>query len=136
MKISLHKAANIFYVSYQALLAAARIGRLKHERIKGKYFVFEKDVQSYLANRYSREKRKFSGKIIHDKENLSPYYASKLLNKDLNFIYYEMRKGRLPFIKENRWYVIKLNDVEKYKVWMKNECFRDHSNSARCGKKP
>jgi len=116
--VSITEAAEINSVTRQAIYIAITKKRLKARKDSRHWLIDLVDLEEYRRSRYSRNKLTYNGELLfdNDKGYYSVNQAAKMLGVPAQKIYYETRIGTLPFEKKGGTLVLKLSDIENFKV--------------------
>lgn len=118
------EAAAYAHVTRQAIYLAMIKGLLKSEKRGGRKFITQYDLDEYRLNKYNRQRKTGSGEHVFniDRGLFSVPQICSILSAKLNVkisaqrIYYCLRKGYLPSYRHGSYWVIKLEDAEKFMV--------------------
>lgn len=116
--ISMAEAAKRYGVSKQAIYISVAAGKLKAEKIEGRWHINPVDLDAYWKTRYSRLKSKdvFGGLIYNPSEGrYSPNMLAKALGLATQKVYYALRHRGLSYEKHLHQYVIQVSDLEAVK---------------------
>lgn len=118
------EAAEYSHVTLQAIYLAMRKGHLKSEKKGHKRYLSQYDIDEYRLNKYNRMRKNRQGEEIFDIEKglFSVPQICRILSVKLGMkisvqrIYYCLREGYLPAYRHGSFWVIKLEDAEKFLV--------------------
>lgn len=108
-------------INPQCVKNAIHKQRLKAKKIDGRWIVKESEILDYLDNRHSRKLSRIDGVLIFDKQKgeYSVNEASDILQCNAQHIYYACKSKKIKCSKKRKAWVIKLEDIERYKKVMK-----------------
>lgn len=114
-KLTLSQASKLFGVTRQALWMAINKGLLKGVMYKGSWIIDRDDLIEYESLKYSRERSRFNGMPLYDKEKgeLSIHEAARLIGERPQRLYYLIRKGAIPAARKGSVIVIEYETLKK-----------------------
>lgn len=125
-EMSCPQAAKFSNVKPAAISLSIKEGRIKAEKIDGRWVIKKEDLEEYLKNRYKREKSIYKGEKRFDPEKgeMSPMMACKYIKekfgKDVSSqqIYHKMRTNQMDSIKKGCCWVVYKCDVDR--IWRRS----------------
>lgn len=107
----------ILKLTRQAIFVAIRKGKLIAHQENRKWYIYEKDMQTYRENKYRRDSSKFQGLPLFDPEQkqLSVAASAKFMGCTPQKIYYLARTGQIPHVRKGNAIVISYDDLLKLK---------------------
>ena len=117
--ISLGEAAKDAKVTRQAIYAAMKHRGLPARKVRGRWFLYKDDLDSYRANKYNRDMRKIDGEYVFDpdKGHFSVPQVQKIISATLGrpyscqHLYYMLRTGQLKGFRKGAAWVISKDDA-------------------------
>lgn len=117
--LTITEAAKELGVTGQAIYTAIRKGRLKAFQLETSplWRMRRKELNEYLASKFSRAHSMYKGKKVYDKElgEYSVREAGEFLGMPAQHLYHAIRTGTLPYIKKGCAYVLYKKELEEYK---------------------
>lgn len=116
--LTVAQAAKKLKVTRAAIYAAIAKDRLQTFKKDGKYLIHLKDLIIYESFRYSRDFSVRDGELVFDrnKGRCSVRDASSIMRVNDQKIYYWLRMGYLKHVRNGKFYVIDLKDIQNFSL--------------------
>lgn len=123
--VSVSEAARIKKVTRQAIYLAIKEKKLRAYRDGDSWRILLGDLYEYDKQRYSRENSVFNGELIFDESKgyVSFKKASEITKIPKQKLYYAARTGKLKFMKKNKSWVVKIDDLLVYQSYYSSKYF-------------
>ena len=130
--MNLNEIREEYGINPQCVKNAIHKQRLKAKKVNGRWMIKETDLHHYLDNRHSRKLSRINGALIFDKEKgeYSVNEASNILKCNPQHVYYACQSKKIKCSKKSKAWVIKLDDIERYKKVMKIGTPKDFGNNS------
>jgi excisionase family DNA binding protein len=116
--VSITEAARINNVTRQAIYVAIKLKKLRAKKDSTRWTIDLEDLEEYRSNKYSRTKSTFNGELLFDSGRglYSVKQVADIMGVPAQKIYYAIRSKSLPAEQKGAAWVIRTEDVEKYKM--------------------
>jgi excisionase family DNA binding protein len=114
--LTMSQAARKNGITRQAIFFAIKMKRLDAKKENGTWLISESALKEYSEKKYCRSKSRKEGELIFDKQKgfYSITEAAKILNKNVNHIYYLVRMGKLKTHRQGSAIVIEDKELHNY----------------------
>lgn len=121
MPLTIIEASQLLGITRHGVLLAIQAKRMKAKKVNNRWMIEPADINDYIFNRWNRDRSIFKGdlKFDPDKGELSIKSAAIRSKIDEQHLYYAIKKGYLPAKRKGKSWVINADEVDKYKVVMK-----------------
>lgn len=119
-RITISEGADLYNLSRQAIFIAITKGKLKAQKIRGKWRFYQKDWLEYRRQRYDRRFLYRNGRKVYDPENgiISPSMASKIFGVPIQRLYYLIRNHEIPCARSGPSYILDRNYILNNIDWI------------------
>lgn len=115
--MSITEIADLFLLTRQAVYIPLRKGKFPAKKHCGtRWKINFEDYKKYHQNRYSRKiAKKEDGSLVFDKDKgiYSVNEAADYLNRDVQWVYYRLRTGRIPAKRYRASWLIHIDELKK-----------------------
>jgi excisionase family DNA binding protein len=125
------QAANLLGMTREGLLTAIKEKRLSASKVEKRWKITQLELDEFLKRKHDHALTP-RGKILFDKEKCyySALQASKLIQCDRQYVYYALRKNKVPSHKKGGTWVVHIDDLEKFKQAMSSIKRKKHNKAS------
>jgi len=118
-KFTSTQAANLLGMTRQGLLIAIKEKRLKASKVEKRWKITQRQLNEFL-NRKCDHTSTPRGRILFDKKKFhySVSQAAELISLEKQYVYYALKKKKVPSHKNGVTWIVHIDDVEEFKNQM------------------
>lgn len=127
MPLTVKEAASIQHVTVPAIIQAIRIKKLKSKKVGGRWEIDIDDLIAFDRNKFNRDLSIYQDQLKFDPEKgeLSVKKAAELSGFNEQHLYHAINYEYIPASKKGGSWVIKIEELERYKQMRKDHRFNN-----------